>query len=286
MNALSFDALLEKGIELALGIAPNVLAVIALLVGGWWLSKWAKNAVARWVESNPEMDQTLKGVLSKGVGYLIFIVLFIAALSQLGIQTTSILAALGAAGLAIGLALQGTLSNIAAGIMLLWLRPFGVGDIIDSGSAAGRVEEIGLFATRLRSPDGIYAFVPNSELWNKKIDNFSRNPTRRVRLQVGIGYEDDIEVARNVFKKLVASDDRVLAEPAPAVIVSDLGDNSVVVELRVWTDPGSYWDVLFDFRERAKIELENAGVSIPFPQRTLHVESLPADVALPTKASS
>ncbi|MFM1814374.1 MAG: Small-conductance mechanosensitive channel [Pseudomonadota bacterium] len=262
-------------------IIPNLAAAVLLVVAGLWFSRWASRSVAQLIDANPRIDPTLKGVLSNIVSYAIFVVVLIATLSQLGIQTTSILAALGAAGLAIGLALQGTLSNIAAGIMLLWLRPFRVGDYIDTTNAAGTVEEVGLFASTLRTADGIHSFVPNSELWNKQILNYSRNPTRRLQLRIGIGYDDDIAKARDVFRNLIHADERVLPDPAPQILVEQLGDSAVVIELRLWTNTASYWDLLFDLRERAKLDLDAAGISIPYPQQDLHVRTMPSSTPRP-----
>ena len=196
----------------------------------------------------------------------------VAVLGQLGIQTTSILAALGAAGLAIGLAMQGTLSNIAAGLMLLWLRPFRVGDYIDTGSVAGTVQEVGLFATEMHSLDGIFQFVPNSELWNKRIINYSRLPTRLVDLTFRVAYEDDLARGQQVLLALAGDDDRVNSDPAPAVFVDKLGDSAVELRLRVWGSTSNYWPLRWALTERGKAALEAAGLSIPFPQRDLHIK--------------
>ncbi len=177
------------------------------------------------------------------VRYGILIVVVVAVLAQIGIQTTSILAALGAAGLAIGLAIQGTLSNIAAGMMLLWLRPFRIGDYIDTGSAAGTVKDLGLFATELHSWDGIYLFVPNSELWNKKLINYSRLPTRLNDLAFGVDYADDLDKGLETLLAVAGADKRVLPDPAPLVFVDQLGDSAVVLRLRVWGANADYWDL-------------------------------------------
>jgi small conductance mechanosensitive channel len=190
----------------------------------------------------------------------------VAALSQLGIQTTSVLAALGAIGLAIGLALQGTLSNIAAGIMLLWLRPFKVGDYIEADGVAGTLKEVGIFACHIDTWDGIFQFVPNSELWNKRLTNYSRLPTRLVDLRFGIAYDNSIARGRDVLMTVAASDGRVHQDPAPNVFVADLGESAVVLGLRVWTDTSEYWPVRRALTEQGKIELEKAGLTIPFPQ--------------------
>jgi small conductance mechanosensitive channel len=191
-------------------------------------------------------------------------------LGQLGVQIASILAVLGAAGLAIGLALQGTLSNIAAGLMLLWLRPFRQGDFIDASGISGTVTEVGLFASTLRQANGVYHFVPNSDLWNTPIQNFSRNETRRLDITVGIDYSDNIATAREVLLKLAESDERIQKDPVPVVMVTELGDSSVNINLRCWSKTSDYWQTLWDLTEKAKVDIEAAGLSIPFPQRTVH----------------
>jgi small conductance mechanosensitive channel len=246
-------------------------------VGGWWLASRAQSGTARVLDGQRHVDPTLRTVVASLVRYSILIVVLVAVLSQIGIQTTSILATLGAAGLAIGLALQGTLSNIAAGMMLLWLRPFRIGDYIDSGSAAGTVKELGLFATELTSWDGIYQFVPNSELWNKKLINYSRLPTRLNDLAFGVAYDDDLDKGLETLMALAAADKRVLSDPAPIVFVDQLGDSAVVLRLRVWSTTGDYWDVRRALTKAGKDALEAAGLSIPFPQRDLHIKDAPAD---------
>jgi small conductance mechanosensitive channel len=254
---------------------PRVIGAIALLVIGWWFAARAKRATARVLGAQSRIDTTLSGVIASLVRYSILIVVLVAVLAQLGIQTTSILAALGAAGLAIGLALQGTLANIAAGMMLLWLRPFRVGDYIDAGSAAGTVNELGLFATELHSWDGIYQFVPNSELWNKKLINYSRLPTRLNDLAFGVDYADDLDKGMEALLAAAAADKRVLANPEPIVFVDQLGDSAVVLRLRVWSATADYWDVRRALTKSGKAGLEAAGLSIPFPQRDLHIKDAP-----------
>jgi small conductance mechanosensitive channel len=195
----------------------------------------------------------------------------VAALGQIGVQTTSILAAFGALAIAIGLAMQGTLSNIAAGIMLVWLRPFRVGDYIEAGSSAGIVMEVGLFATELRTFDGLFMFVPNSAIWNTPLKNHTRLPTRMVDLQFGVSYSDDIAKGLRVLLELGKSDPRVDAHPEPLVFVNELADSAVVLSLRVWTATDQYWPVRRQLTERGKAALEAAGLSIPFPQRDVHL---------------
>ncbi|MEJ2624731.1 MAG: mechanosensitive ion channel family protein [Pseudolabrys sp.] len=257
---------------------PRFIGAIVLLVGGWWLAGRVRGATMRVLASQTHVAPIMRGVIASLVRYAILIVILVAVLGQIGIQTTSILAALGAAGLAIGLALQGTLANIAAGMMLLWLRPFRIGDYIDSGSAAGTVVDLGLFATELHSWDGIYQFVPNSELWNRKLINYSRLPTRLNDLAFGVDYGDDLDKGLETLMATATADKRVLSNPAPVVFVDQLGDSAVVLRLRVWSTSDDYWDVRRALTKAGKDALEAAGLTIPFPQRDLHIKDAPADL--------
>jgi small conductance mechanosensitive channel len=194
----------------------------------------------------------------------------VAVLAQFGVQTASIIAALGAAGLAIGLALQGTLQNVAAGIMLIILRPLKVGEFVEAAGLMGTVVEIGLFMTELKTIDGLFLAVPNSQLWSATITNYSRHKTRRNDLAVGIGYGDDIGKAEKIMLDLVAKDERVLADPKPATFVAELGDSAVVVTLRYWTVTADWWDTSRDLTKQVKQAFDKKGISIPFPQRDIH----------------
>ncbi len=257
---------------------PRFVGALLLLIVGWWLAGWAQRTITRLLNGQTHIEPTLRGVVASLVRYGILIVVVVAVLAQLGIQTTSILAALGAAGLAIGLAIQGTLSNIAAGMMLLWLRPFRVGDYVDTGSVAGTVKDLGLFATEMQSWDGIYLFVPNSELWNKKIINYSRLPTRLNDLAYGVAYDDDLDKGLETLMATATADKRVLSDPAPVVFVDQLGDSAVVLRLRVWSLTSDYWDLRRALTKSGKAALETAGLSIPFPQRDLHIKDVPPGV--------
>jgi len=254
---------------------PNIFSAMLILGIGWWLSGVAARAIAHLVETQPYVDPTLKGVLKRIVRWGLLILVFVAALNQLGVASTSMLAALGAIGLAIGLALQGTLANIAAGIMILWLRPFRVGDYIEAGGAAGTVNDVGLFASHITTFEGVYLFVPNSDLWGTKIINYTRSSPRMVRETFGIAYEDDIGKARRALLSVLAKEKRVLDEPAPGVWVNALGDNAVALELRAWTDGPNWVQLRFDLIERGKLALDAAGITIPFPQTDLHIKDMP-----------
>ncbi|HEY5598723.1 MAG TPA: mechanosensitive ion channel domain-containing protein, partial [Kiloniellales bacterium] len=224
----------------------DLLGAVVLLIGGWILAGWARRNVLRLLDRTPHLDAMLKPIVANTTRYAILVLVVVAVLAQFGVQTASIIAVLGAAGLAIGLAMQGTLQNIAAGIMLLFLRPFRINDYIDAEGIAGTVDEVGLFTTRMRTFDGVYQEVPNSQLWNRTIKNYSRLPTRRLDIDVGISYNDDIDTAQSVLLDLLRQDTRVLAEPAPQVLVEELAESSVNLNLRCWTKADDYWSVLFE----------------------------------------
>ncbi|WP_375590742.1 mechanosensitive ion channel domain-containing protein [Hoeflea alexandrii] len=248
--------------------AFSVIGAILILIVGWSISR----LLGRWVRSlltrSHRVDPTVVGFFSVFVRYAVLVVVVIMVLGQFGVQTASIITALGAAGLAIGLALQGTLQNIAAGIMLLVLRPFRVGEYIDADGVSGTIQEIGLFATELKTLDGLYRMAPNSQLWNVPVTNYSRLPERRHDLVIGIGYEDDIEKAQSVLMDLARADGRVLSDPEPWAYVSELGDSAVAVTLRYWTKSADWWTTSREMTKAAKIAFDENGISIPFPQVT------------------
>ncbi|MBS0249368.1 MAG: mechanosensitive ion channel family protein [Proteobacteria bacterium] len=251
---------------------PSFIGALIMLIVGWWFASRVETGLRSLLGRQRHIDATLCGVIASLARYTILILVIVAVLGQLGIQTTSIIAALGAAGLAIGLAMQGTLSNIAAGMMLLWLRPFRVGDYIDTGSVAGTVKDVGLFASELHSWDGIFLFVPNSELWNKRIINYSRLPTRLVDLKFSVAYHDDLAKGQEALLKLAGDNAMVLKLPSePQIFVDELGDSAVVLRLRCWASNADYWTVRRALTEQGKATLEAAGLSIPFPQRDVHM---------------
>jgi small-conductance mechanosensitive channel len=219
------------------------------------------------------MDATLRPILCDIGLWGIRIVAIVGALSQLGIQTASIIAVLGAAGLAIGLALQGTMQNIAAGIMLLVLRPFKVGDYIEggAGSVAGTVVEVNLFTTRLTKPDGICEYVPNSALWSNSIRNFSRNPMRRLDLEVEISIRDDVDRAIEALRTLAAADPRALRDPAPQVMVIRFDDSTAVLNVRVWSKTDMFWTMRWELARQVRRTLTDANCSLPLRTRELHI---------------
>ena len=227
------------------------------------LSRWADRALT----GNSRIEPTVAKFLSNIIKYALWVVVAVTVLTQFGVQTTSIIAALGGLALAVGLALQGTLSNVAAGVMILIQRPFRVGEAITAGLVTGVVQGIGLFTTEILQYDGLYVMVPNNELWNKPIINFSRMPTRRFELLIAIAYEDDIRTARETLLALAAADPRVLADPAPVVFVSALADSAVKIGLRVWCATGDYLALSWALTEAAKLRFEEVGLTIPLPQR-------------------
>lgn len=255
----------------ALEYGTNIVAALIILIIGTWIAGRAANAVRRGLGRSDRIDATLKPLFAKMVRYVIIIFTLIAILNQFGVQTASIIAVVGAAGLAIGLSLQGTLQNIAAGIMLLILRPFRVGDFIDAGPVSATVDEISLFTTQFTTVDGIFVSCPNSALWNSKITNYSRNNKRRMDLVIGISYEDDIAKAIEVLTGLMEKDDRVLKDPAYQCMVTTLGDSSVEITMRLWASSSDFWAVKFDMTRWAKEKIDAAGLSIPYPQRDVHL---------------
>jgi small conductance mechanosensitive channel len=263
----SYDAIIETVATYGL----DVLGAIAILIIGLMVAGWAQRATRRALSRVNRLDETLRVFFSSIVKYIIVIFVILAVLNQFGVQTASLIALLGAAGLAIGLAMQGTLSNVAAGVMLLIFRPFKVGDYIDAGGQAGSVRELGLFLTQLDTPDNVRISVPNGSVWGAAIKNFSFNPTRRVDLVIGIAYGDDIGKAMASIKAVIDGDDRALKDPAPLLAVTELADSSVNLVVRVWCKNGDYWPVRFDLTRLIKERLDADGITIPFPQRDVHL---------------
>ncbi|WP_341937711.1 mechanosensitive ion channel family protein [Marinimicrobium sp. C2-29] len=218
-----------------------------------------------------KLDSILIEFIQTIARVLLYIFVIVAALDRLGVNTTSLIAVLGAAGLAIGLALQGSLQNFAAGFLLLMLRPFKAGDYIEAAGTAGMVEKISIFATVMRTPDNKEVTVPNGSIYADNIVNYSARDTRRVDLVFSISYSDDIQKAREVMQAALNSDERILEEPAPNISVGSLGDNSVDIICRPWVKTDDYWPIYWGMMEKIKVDLEANGMTIPFPQRDVHV---------------
>jgi len=252
----------------------QALAAIAILVVGWLIAATGERSVRKRAARSQTMDATLAIVLAKITRALILAVTLIAVLNQFGVQTTSLIALLGAAGLAIGLALQGALSNVAAGIMLLMLRPFRVGDVVEFGSTLGTVDEIGLFVTSMHRPDNIAMIVPNSQVWGNTIMNYGRNDTRRVDMIFGISYSDDMDKAVGIISTLIDADQRFLKEPEPLVAVAELADSSVNIFARPWVNRQDFFAAKLDLTRKVKERFDSEGISIPFPQQDVHLHQV------------
>jgi len=248
----------------------RVLGALALLIVGWIVAKMIRGSMRRAL-GRTGLDPTLIPFLSNLLYYGVLTFVIIGVLGLFGIQTASLVAVFGAAGLAVGLAMQGTLSNFAAGVMLLIFRPFKVGDFIDAGGTMGSVQEISVFSTILHTPDNVRIVAPNSTIYGGVIKNFSSNDTRRVDLVMGIDYGDDIGRAVETIQRVVGEDSRVLSDPAAVIAVSELADSSVNLVVRPWCAAGDYWPLRFDLNRTLKEQLEAAGCSIPFPQTDVHL---------------
>ncbi len=250
--------------------AINILIALAILIGGWMVSRWAGMWLRKVLARSHVLDDTIKPLLATIARYVIMAITLVIVLGQFGIQTTSLIALMGAAGLAIGLALQGTLSNVASGTMLLILRPFRVGDNITAGGAAtaGIVREISLFNTVLITPDLQYVAIPNSQIFGNTITNFTREPTRRINIVVGIDYADSIDEAQAVLLDIMHQDKRIHAEPAPIAKVDALAASSVNLVARCFVNTTQHGDVTFDMLKAIKERFDQAGITIPFPQQT------------------
>lgn len=264
-SAETYKALMVEFADIGLEYGLNLVTAITILIAGFVIAGWVSRMVRRRLEGLRRFDNALIPVVTQIARYSVLVFTLILVLAEFGIQTTSIIAVLGAAGLAIGLALQGTLQNVASGFMLLFIRPFTAGDFIETAAGSGTVEEIGLFMTRMRTSQGVFVAVPNSKVWSDSIVNYSRFPNRRIDLVIGISYDDDIDKARDLILKLANKDKRVLDDPAAVVNVTNLGDSSVDLELRAWTKRQDYWDVRWGLIRDAKYALDKAGISIPYP---------------------
>ena len=256
--------------ELLTAYGLKVLAALAILFFGRIAAGWTRRAVEK-LMAKGKTDPMIIGFVGSiaYVAMMVFVVL--AALGQLGIQTTSFIAVLGAAGLAIGLALQGSLSNFAAGFLLIMFRPFKVGDFIEGAGVSGAVESIQIFTTTLRTGDNKTVIVPNSKLLGDNITNYSAKETRRVDLTVGVSYDADLAEVKRILNDIASKDERVKTDPPPLIAVSELADNSVNLVMRLWTNTADYWNVYFETTEAVKLRLDEAGIGIPYPQRDVHI---------------
>ena len=250
--------------------AINLVAAIAIFIIGKWVAKFVVGIIGRIAERSG-VDLTLRKFLSNLVYGIMMAFVIIAALERLGVDTTSMAAIIAAAGLAIGMALQGTLSNFGSGVMLIMFKPFQVGDYVEIAGSEGVVDEIQIFNTIMRTLDNIRVIIPNGSVTSDTIRNFSAEGTRRVDMVIGCGYNDDVRAVKRYLEQLIVSDSRVLAEPAPTVAVAELADHSVNFHFRPWVRVEDYWGTMFDFNEAVKVGFEEHGFTIPYPTRELLV---------------
>lgn len=268
---LNIDLEMVKSLQpLLITYSWKIISALLVFLIGKWIARKITKVLVRLLESR-QIDITLIGFLEGIVYYALFITVLIAAAGQLGIKTTSFLAILGAASLAVGLALKDSLSNFSSGVMLILFRPFKVGDVVTVGGETGKVEQISVFSTILNTPDNQRKIIPNGGIANSTITNITANPTRRIDLVVGIGYDDDIRKAKATLEEILAADSRVLRDPAPFVAVSELADSSVNFVVRPWVTKENYWDVYCALTETIKITFDEQGISFPYPQRDVHL---------------
>lgn len=248
----------------------KIVGAILILIIGKWLSRYLSKLLGKILEKN-KVEKTLTSFLGNITYYSLLLMVLIAAAGQLGINTTSFLTIVGAAGLAVGLALKDSLSNFASGVMLILFRPFKVGDYVTAGGQSGTVESIDIFNTVLKTPDNQIVIVPNSSITADVITNVNAKPTRRIDLVVGIGYDDNIGEAKRVLGDLIKADSRILSDPAPTIAVSELADSSVNFVVRPWVKTGDYWTVRFDLTEKIKLTFDEKSISFPYPQQDVHM---------------
>ncbi len=276
LDAFDTTAIVEWLETDGLDFAINVAAAIAIFLIGRLVIRFIVSGIRKAMRK-AEVEQTLEAFICNLVRIALLIVVVIAAIGQVGIETTSFIAVFGAAGLAIGLALQGSLSNFAAGVLIVLFRPYKVGDFIEGAGVNGTVEVVQILTTVLKTPDNKQVIVPNSQIMGSVITNYSANATRRVDLVVGVSYSDDLDKVRKTLEELVTTDERVLKDPAHTIAVSELGDNSVNFVVRPWVKTSDYWPVYFGLTEAIKKRFDELGISFPFPQRDVHLYKADAD---------
>lgn len=270
---LQLEKLSDLLMNLLASYGMNVLGAIVTLVVGFMAAGWLTGLTNRAMSRLDKIDPVFRPLPGKLVRVGVMVITLIAVLNRFGVQTTSLIALLGAAGLAIGLALQGTLSNVAAGVMILVFRPFKIGDAVKLGGDIYVIDSLGFFVCKAHLPDGPSAFLPNSGIWGQTIINLSvtDQDMRRIDESYGIGYGDDIDAALAILRRIADEEPRVLQDPAPLIKVESLGDSSVNILFRVWTARADWWDTKLDLIQRCKVALERGGLSIPFPQRDVHL---------------
>ena len=267
---LLFEVNWTQFAEIIYQYGPKVIGAILVLIVGLWIIKLITRAFTRMMKKK-DTDPSFQGFLRSMVSILLKVLLFISVMGMVGIEATSFIAIIGAAGLAVGLALQGTLANFAGGVMILLFKPYKVGDFIDGAGHMGTVKEIKIFTTILNTPDNKIIIIPNAQLSNSSMTNFSTMPERRVDFTFGIAYGDDYDKAKKVLLGLIKADNRILKDPEPFIALSELADSSVNIVVRVWAKGSDYWAVYFDMNEKVYKTFTEEGLNIPFPQMDVHL---------------
>lgn len=270
LQDLDLSTYWDKAVDLTMERGPKIILAILVLLIGLRLIKFALKVLNKGFEAR-NLDPTLRPFISNLISWGLKVLLIVSVAGMIGIANTSFVAIIGAAGLAIGFALQGTLANFAGGVLILVFKPFKVGDLIDAQGYLGTVEEIEIFVTKILTPDNRLVILPNGALSNGSVKNLTAKNEIRVDLTVGIAYDEDIKTARKLLLEVMENHPKVLKEPAPLVALSELADSSVNLAVRPWCDPNDYWDVYFEVLEGAKDTLDKAGITIPFPQRDVHL---------------
>lgn len=267
---IDWAVLNEKFQTLGFDFGIKLIAAIAIFYVGRIVARFVTRGVRKLMQAQ-NVDKILETFVSNLVYWALMLFVIVAAINQIGVQTTSLIAIMGAAGLAVGLALQGSLANFAAGVLIVLFRPYRVGDFVEAAGISGSVVQVQILTTILKTADNKQIVVPNGQIMGSIVTNYSANETRRVDLVVGIGYDDDIDKARDTIQELVDADDRVLKDPACLIAVSELGDSSVSLVVRPWVKTADYWAVNFGLTEAIKKRFDKEGISFPFPQRDVHL---------------
>ncbi len=266
----AYETMQTFAVEVGLEFGLSLFTALAIFVIGRWVAKALSRGLRKVLQAQ-KVDKILETFVSNIVYWLLMAFVIIAAITELGVKTTSFIAVVGAAGLAIGLAMQGSLSNFAAGVLIVLFRHYKVGDYIEAGGVGGSVMAVQILTTTLKTPDNKTIIIPNSQIMNGIITNYSANDTRRVDMTFGVGYDDDIDKVRTAIREVVEADPRVHKEPAPVIVVGALADSSVNFNVRPWVNTSDYWPVYWDLTEAIKKRFDKDGISIPFPQRDVHI---------------
>lgn len=268
---MDFDKIIETAPGLIVTYGTQIIMAIAIFIIGKWLAKKISNAIVNGMNKK-EVDKTISNFAGSMIHTALLAFVIIAALGQLGIQTASFVAIIAAAGLAVGFALQGSLSNFASGVLLILFRPIRSGDFVEAAGQAGVVSEVGIFCTIMKTGDNKVIIIPNSNIMGGNITNYSMEPTRRIDMVIGVSYDADLRKAKEVLADIVAKEDRILKEPAVTIAVAELADSSVNFVLRPWVNSGDYWPTKFELLETIKIRFDEENIGIPFPQLDVHLQ--------------